>query len=172
MSTTPGSVINKADLNVSASGVNRAYDGTVVASVNYGDDRIAGDVLQVAGTSLFADKDVGTGKTVDITNIHLTGTDAGNYNVVNSTASTSADITQKALIIRANNDTRFADNSVYSGGNGVSYNGFVANENASVLGGAWCMEAVRKVPALRAITSLAHLVSAQLTMRSLTSMVH
>jgi len=48
------------------------------------------------GTAAFADKNAGTGKTVTATGLALTGTDAGNY-TVNSTATTTADITALAL---------------------------------------------------------------------------
>ena len=37
-----------------------------------------GDVLSIAGTASFGDKNVGTGKTVTATGLGLTGTDAGN----------------------------------------------------------------------------------------------
>ena len=48
--------------------------------VTLGDNRISGDVLTLASTSAsFADKNVGTGKTVSVTGISLSGTDAANY---------------------------------------------------------------------------------------------
>jgi hypothetical protein len=44
-------------------------------------------------------------------------------------------IDPQALTITANNATQFFNNVPYSGGNGVTYNGFVAGQNSSVLSG-------------------------------------
>jgi len=129
------STINKADLTVTATGVNKVYDGSTVAAVVYGDNRVAGDVVGVTGTANFADKNAGSGKTVGVNNIALGGTDAGNYNLLNTSTSTTANITPKALTVTANGDSKLYDGSAYSGGNGVSYNGFVAGDSASDIGG-------------------------------------
>ena len=62
---------------------------------------VSGDVLTTSYTTrIFADKNVGTGKTVSVTGISITGTDAGNY-TFNTTASTTADITARALTVSA-----------------------------------------------------------------------
>jgi hypothetical protein len=45
-------------------------------------------------------------------------------------------VNPKALTITANNATRTYDGVAFSGGNGVSYSGFVNGENSSVLTGA------------------------------------
>ncbi|WP_163364873.1 YDG domain-containing protein, partial [Escherichia coli] len=59
---------------------------------------VAGDNLTVAtSTGNFSDKNVGTGKTVNITGLTLGGTDAGNYTLASSTASTTANITAAQL---------------------------------------------------------------------------
>ena len=58
---------------------------------------LPGDVVTFADTSAtFADKNVGTAKTVSIAGITATGPDAGNY-TVNSTALTTANITPATL---------------------------------------------------------------------------
>ena len=57
----------------------------------------------------FADKNVGTGKTVSVTGITISGTDASNYSF-NTTASTTADITAAALTVSAT-----GVNKVYNG---------------------------------------------------------
>jgi hypothetical protein len=44
-------------------------------------------------------------------------------------------IDPQALTITANNVTQFYNNVSYSGGNGVTYNGFVTGQNSSVLSG-------------------------------------
>jgi len=129
------STINKADLTVTASGVSKVYDGTTAATVGYGDNRLGSDVLSITGTASFADKNAGTGKTVGVNSIALGGTDAGNYNLLNTTTNTTASITPKALTVTANGDTRLYDGSAYSGGNGVSYSGFVAGDSLADIGG-------------------------------------
>lgn len=88
-------------LTISATGVNKIYDGTMAASVTLSDDRVAGtDVTAGYTSALFADKHVGSGKSVEVSGISITGPDAGNYSA-NETASTSADITAKELTIGA-----------------------------------------------------------------------
>jgi hypothetical protein len=129
------STINKADLTVTATGVNKVYDGSTVAAVVYGDNRVAGDVVGVSGSATFADKNAGVGKAVGVNGIALGGTDAGNYTLLNTTASTTASITPKALTVTANSDSKLYDGSAYSGGKGVSYSGFVAGDSASDIGG-------------------------------------
>jgi hypothetical protein len=51
---------------------------------------------------------VGTGKTVNVSGISVTGTDAGNY-TFNTTATTTADITQAPLVVTATAADKFYD---------------------------------------------------------------
>src|SRR5207248_1792818 len=79
--------ITAKTLTISATGINKIYDGTTAASVTLSDDRIAGDVFADVYTSAaFDTKNVGTAKTVSVSGISITGTDAGNY-AFNATAS-------------------------------------------------------------------------------------
>jgi hypothetical protein len=88
-------------LAVSTAGVNKVYDGTTTATVTLSDNRVTGDVLTTGyGSAAFGDKNVGTGKTVSVSGITLTGTDAGNY-THNTTASTTANITAATLAVSA-----------------------------------------------------------------------
>ncbi|MBI4292852.1 MAG: filamentous hemagglutinin N-terminal domain-containing protein [Betaproteobacteria bacterium] len=90
--------ITPAALTVSATGVNRTYDGTTSASVSLADDRFSGDTLTLSyGSAAFADRNVGSGKAVTVSGISLTGTDAGNYTVASAGGSTTADITVRPL---------------------------------------------------------------------------
>ena len=84
--------ITARPLTVTAAGVNKVYDGLTSATVTYADNRVAGDVLTPGGSATYLDKNVGIAKTVNVSGITLTGTDAGNY-TFNTTAATSADIT-------------------------------------------------------------------------------
>ena len=127
--------ISQANLTVTVSGVDKVYDGTTAATVAYADNRLGSDVLSITGAASFADKNAGTGKAVDVSGIAIGGSDAGNYNLLNTTAVTTASITPIALTVRANDDNRLVG-TPYAGGNGVSYNGFVAGETSAVLNGA------------------------------------
>jgi hypothetical protein len=117
---------------------NKTYDGTTVATVNLAGVResglVSGDVVNVAATGRFSDKNVGTAKTVNLTSSY-SGADVGNYSITDQTT-TTANITPAALLVVANNATKNADGQGYTGGNGVSFSGLVNNETASVLGGS------------------------------------
>jgi hypothetical protein len=89
--------ITKRNLVVTAAGVNKVYDGTTTATVNLSDNRLAGDQLTLAyGAASFDNRNAGTGKTVTVTGIAISDSDAGNYSF-NATAQTTADITPKAI---------------------------------------------------------------------------
>jgi hypothetical protein len=86
--------------SVTASG--KTYDGTTDATLasrsvsgKVGDD----DVTLTGGTAAFADKNVGTNKTVTAGGFSLTGGAAGNYRLATNSATTTASITAKALTI-------------------------------------------------------------------------
>ena len=94
--------ITVAQKEVTISGItaaNKEYDGsttatptgTAVINGKVGSD----DVTVTAGTATFADKNVGTGKTVTFTGYSLSGADAGNYNLKAQPASVMANITAK-----------------------------------------------------------------------------
>ena len=103
--------VTAASLVVSASASNKVYDGNDSATVSLSDDRIGGDVLIITHTSaLFDDKNVGTAKPVSISGVSISGTDAGNYSLANTTASSSADITARSLVVSAS-----ASNKIYDG---------------------------------------------------------
>ncbi|MGH7511757.1 MAG: YDG domain-containing protein [Gemmatimonadales bacterium] len=106
--TTTASITKRA-LVVSATGQNRIYDGTTDAAVTLSDDRVAGDALTLGyAAAAFADKNVGTGKTVTVSGISVTGADAGNY-TWNTTATTTADITARTLTVTASGQNRVYD---------------------------------------------------------------
>ena len=93
----PGTLtIDKRALLVSATGVNKEYDGATTATVNLSDNRVAGDTLTLTYTSAaFVTPLVANGKTVNVTGINVTGVDAGNY-TFNTTTATTADITKRS----------------------------------------------------------------------------
>ena len=134
--------ISQKALTVSGiSANNKTYDGTTAASLDTSNASFAGivsgDSLSIGSAGgAFADKNAGTGKAVNITGISLGGTDAGNYTLLSDAATTTADINKAALTIRAHDASKPYDGQAFSGGNGVSYSGFVNGETAAVLGGA------------------------------------
>ena len=108
--TTATANITQRALTVTATGINRVYDGTTTAYVTLADNRVNGDVLTASNTlATFVDKNVATGKTVTVSDITISGTDAANY-TVNTTTTTTANITQKALTVTAT-----ASDKVYDG---------------------------------------------------------
>jgi len=98
-------------LTVSATGIDKVYDGLAGASVTLGDDRVNGDQLSASATSItFANKDAGNGKAVNVSGISLSGVDAANYALLSTTAATTANISQRTLNVSAT-----ASNKVYDG---------------------------------------------------------
>ena len=66
--------IDPAPLTVTATGVDKVYDGTTSAMVSLSDDRLSGDSLTVSyGSASFADKNVGIGKAVTVVSIAISG---------------------------------------------------------------------------------------------------
>ena len=92
--------ITTRPLTVSATGVNKVFDGTVNAQVTLASNKVAADTVTLGYVSAsFADANVGTGKPVSVTGISITGgTDAGNYALVNTTAATTANITSAPTV--------------------------------------------------------------------------
>ena len=82
-------------LTVAATGVNKVYDGTTVSGATLsGNVASVGDDVRYAATSNnFDTKNVGTGKLVSVGGISISGTDARNYSLANTSATTVADIT-------------------------------------------------------------------------------
>jgi hypothetical protein len=80
----------------------KVYDGNTTATLNTGTagftGLLSGDTLSVgAATGNFVDKNAGTNKTVNITGLTISGLDAINYNLVSTTATTTANITKLQL---------------------------------------------------------------------------
>ena len=93
--------INKAILTITATGINKVYNGNTAATVTLADNRVTGDVFTDSYTSAtFSDKNVANGKTVSVSGISISGTDAGNY-TFNTTTSTTANITPFSLTVTA-----------------------------------------------------------------------
>ena len=83
---------------------NKVYDGSTTASLQTSGATLTGllggDQVSVSGlTGSFADRNVGTGKTVSITGVTLNGADAGNYSLAGGAPAAKADITVRPLSV-------------------------------------------------------------------------
>ncbi len=128
--------ITQASLTVSITAEDKVYDGLTDATVSVsGISGIIGSdaVTATASNGDFDTKNVGTNKTVTA-DISLSGADAGNY-TFNSTATAQADITAIELTITAIDDSKTYDGIAYTGGNGVTYSGFISGEDETDLSG-------------------------------------
>ncbi|MFJ3313895.1 YDG domain-containing protein [Herbaspirillum huttiense] len=101
--TGVSATISKANLTMSGlTANNKTYDGTTAATLSgtASVTALGSDTVSVTGTGTasFADKNVGTGKGVTVSGYTLTGTDAGNYNLV-SPGGLSANISKANLTV-------------------------------------------------------------------------
>ena len=97
--TTNTANITARALTIGATGISRPYDGTTNSSVTLSDNRLPGDILSLNYSNAnFVTKHVGTNKTVNVTGITVTNTDASNYTFNTSTV-TTANITALSLTI-------------------------------------------------------------------------
>ncbi|WP_019467530.1 YDG domain-containing protein [Dyella japonica] len=121
----------------------KAYDGTTTATLTSGNYTLIGVVgndavsLNDPGTGTYATANAGSGIGVQVGGLAISGNGAGNYILGNSTASAAiGTITPAPLTVTASNASTIYNAKAYSGGNGVTYSGFVDGQTASVLGGA------------------------------------
>ncbi|WP_181969921.1 YDG domain-containing protein [Paraburkholderia sp. DHOC27] len=111
--------ITAALIRVTATGIDKQYDGTTAAQVDLASAGIkSGDNVSFAGYSAnFSQANVGTDLPVAVMGIGLAGADAGNYTLINSTANTAANITPRVLSLqgtRVYDTTTTADASLFS----------------------------------------------------------
>ncbi len=141
-------------LTASFTGSSKVYDAGTIASVTGGSsDVVVGDVVTYNQSAAFVDKNVGTGKTINVTGISLAGTDAGNYSLQNSTTTATANITPFALSIGG----LTAANRVYDGTTAAtltgtaSLTGVLGSDTVSVSGTASAMFADKNVGAAKSV---------------------
>lgn len=112
---------------------NKIYDGTTVATIGTAnavfDGKIESDGLTVSTTGTFADKDVGTGKTVNLGELTLGGTSIDNYKLAESghQETTTANITPLTLTVTADNASKTygEENPTFT----IQYSGFLSGED-------------------------------------------
>jgi filamentous hemagglutinin family protein len=132
---------------------NKVYDATTTATVSgSSSDVIGSDVVTFSQSAAFANKNVGTGKTVNVTGISLGGTDAGNYSLQNTTASATADISRASLTVTGTT----ASNKVYDATTAATVNGgsvAALGSDSVTLSGANATFANKNVGTAKAVTT-------------------
>jgi hypothetical protein len=126
--------ISQFPLNITATGVNKVYDGTAAATVTLSDNRVNGDVFADSFTAAaFSDRNVGSSKSVSVTGVSISGTDAGNY-TSNSTATTTATIMRAPLSVTADSQAKPFDGAPFTAFT-AKLSGFVPSETDAGLRG-------------------------------------
>src|SRR5258708_30623 len=112
--------INQKELTVGGvTASNKVYDGNATASLNTGSAApvgvVSGDTVTLGTASavgIFASKDVGSGISVAVSGLSISGAQAGDYNLTQPT--TSANITKRGLDISAVSDSKTYDGTTSS----------------------------------------------------------
>lgn len=135
----------KRGLTVYATGQNKTYDGTDAATVTLSFDRGASlvfaaflavsqgllegdDVIANYGSVSFNNANAGAEKPITVSDITISGADAGNYEA-NISALTYADIFSKTLIITANSQEKTFDQTLTFAGTEFTAVGLVEGES-------------------------------------------
>ena len=99
--------ITPFDLTASAAADAKTYDATKAVTVHMSTNKLGTDDVTAAYTlAEFDTASAGTGKSVTISGISLSGGDQANYHLPNTTATASADINQASLTVKANNGSK------------------------------------------------------------------
>jgi len=113
--------ITKRDLTVTATGINKVYDGNTMASVTLSTNKVSGDDVTASYLSASFDNPngsiVGVNKPITVNVISISGADATNYNLLNTTATTTANITQASttlMLTLSGYQVRYMDNLTYT----------------------------------------------------------
>lgn len=90
------------DLSLELNTSNKTYDGNTNAQVNLSSSAVASgeDVSFTFDSAVFDNKNAGEGKTITISGASISGNDAANYQLLDSTIQTTADILQRALLVQ------------------------------------------------------------------------
>lgn len=111
--STPSGTISKRTLTWTLTASDKVYDGSSDAGLTLGDiadNRVSGDDFTVSFSSAtFSSAAVGTGKTVTMSGLSISGTDAANYSYA-TTATDTANITARTISVTG---TFTADEKVY-----------------------------------------------------------
>ncbi|WP_158543218.1 YDG domain-containing protein [Dyella psychrodurans] len=136
--------ITPATLTASLNGaISKVYDGTTAATLASGNYTLTGVIgsdavsLNDPTSGVYTTANAGSGINVEVSGLAISGHGAGDYVLGNNAATAALGIiTPARLTVTANNASTTYNAQTYSGGNGVTYNGFVGGQTAAVLGGA------------------------------------
>ena len=109
-------VITPYALSLTATAIDKVYNGTTSASIQKFDVKpLANDIVTATSTTAtFDDKNVGQGKTVNVTGFTLSGDDAGNYTAP-SLLKTTASITTRTLKVDVTPKDKIYDATLLTG---------------------------------------------------------
>jgi hypothetical protein len=129
-------LVNKAALSVTANDASKTYNGLAFTGgngvsysgfVNSEDDSVLGGALAYGGDAQNA---INAGSYI----LSVSGLSADNYEISYTDGALTVD--KAALSVTANDASKTYDGLAFTGGNGVTYSGFVNSETDSVLGGS------------------------------------
>jgi hypothetical protein len=107
--------VDKKSLTPSITADNKDYDGSIAATIHCTlTGVLAGDTANVScsGTGSFADANAGSGKTVRSSDLTLSGSASGNYQLSTTTATTTATINKKSVTPAITADNKDYDGSI------------------------------------------------------------
>ncbi|QJX48210.1 T9SS type A sorting domain-containing protein [Hymenobacter taeanensis] len=142
-SATTAADITPKPLVATVTALNKEYNGTTTALINglSLSGIVESDAVSFTINALnFSDKNVGSGKTVTASGLELAGTDKGNYSLTSTSASTTADITAKALTIAITADNKTYDGSTSATTHASIESGLVDNDVVTVSAGGGSFE--------------------------------
>ena len=90
-------IIQKATLTPIISVQNKVYDGSTNAIGTFSVIPVGTDTVTLTGIATFVDRNAGQTKTVNITNLLLSGASSGNYTLANTTTTSTSTITPKTV---------------------------------------------------------------------------
>ncbi|MFS2108729.1 YDG domain-containing protein [Sphingomonas sp. Sphisp140] len=104
---TGTAVIGQKAITATATADSRGYDGSNIATGRIAlTGLIAGDTVTGTASYRFADANAGTGRTVQVSGLALTGADAANYSVTLSATPVTADVARRAVTVTVNGTTK------------------------------------------------------------------
>jgi alpha-tubulin suppressor-like RCC1 family protein len=95
----------------------KIYDTTTSASFTFvgsSSGVVSGDIVQLNGLANFSDNSAGPGKTVNITNLSLTGTAASNYILSTTSTTSTGTITKKPVFFSIPNKIYDGSSTIYN----------------------------------------------------------
>ena len=132
---TTSANINKKEITATYTADDKTYDGTTLANVNGSlVDAISGDSISLNQSASFEDKNAGTNKQVNITNIALSGDDALNYILTSPiTATTNATINKKEITATYSAEDKIYDGTTTATVSGSLGGGIISGDKVSLL---------------------------------------